>query len=105
MITRSPHLVKNDTPNYCCESPDSDLEMLWMAKLGILPADTEFDEAWLSVGAVFRIPFIRERCRAKAVAAGKHPSYAVLYEDEVLAELTEKEIEGLRKYVRDHPEV
>jgi hypothetical protein len=97
VIARTPHLEKLDAPNYCGECPNDDLEIKWMIKLGIISPELEFAEAWLSVGAVFRIPLIRERCKAKAVAAGKHPSYAVLYEDEVLAELTEKEIEGLRK--------
>jgi hypothetical protein len=83
---------------------NQDLEVEWMVKLGMLAADTEEAEAYLNVGAVYRIPLIRERCAAKAIAAGKPAGFGTQYMDEVLAALTPQEIEGLRQYVKANPE-
>jgi hypothetical protein len=83
---------------------DADLEISWMAKLGIVKPDVDECEAYLAVGSVYRLPLVRERCYARAKAAGQDLTFAVTYEREVLESLTPKEIEQLRQYVRLHPE-
>jgi hypothetical protein len=90
--------MRTVTPTY-----DADLEIAWAIKLGIIRPDLDDDEAFLQVGSVFRLPLVRERCYAKAKAAGQDLTFAVTYEREVLEALTPKEIDQLRQYVRLHP--
>jgi hypothetical protein len=84
---------------------DADLEISWMAKLGIIGPETDESEAYMRLYSVYRLPLVRERCYARAKAAGQDLTHAADYEPEVLAALTPQEIEGLRKYVRENPEV
>jgi hypothetical protein len=103
MIECPNHLRKLYDQGYAPPS-DDDLEMFWMVKLGILKPDVDESEAYLRVGAVYRLPLIRQRCEAKARAAGKAASFGTQYIDDVVAALTPEEITGLRKYVRENPE-
>jgi hypothetical protein len=82
---------------------DTDLELSWMYKLGILSGNEDLIEAYLNVGAVYCLPLVNERCHTKAKEAGQDITYAVTYERQVLEALTPKEVEQLRQYVKANP--